>query len=70
MYEHNVVKITPDMMHSFYNNVDVDVDVKIKYNENYKINQKFIKYNEIITLNNIVLFVLILIVILCTMFFK
>ncbi len=68
MYEHNVVKITPEMMHSFYKNVDVDV--KIKYNENYKINQKFIKYNEIITLNNIVLFVLIVIVILCTMFFK
>jgi len=55
MYEYNVVKITPDMMHSFYKNVDVDVKIK---------------YNEIITLNNIVLFVLILIVILCTMFFK
>ena len=71
MYEHNIINITADMMHKFYNSVDADV--KIKYREKNSFNQKFIKNNEIITSNNIVLFVLIIImiiVILFIMFFK
>lgn len=71
MYEHNIINITADMMHKFYNSVDEDV--KIKYSKKNSFNQKFIKNNEIITSNNIVLFVLIIImiiVILFIMFFK